>query len=838
MKRIQHLLYAAAVAALALTGCSKDDPGGENPAHGDFVLTITPDDHVAGTHSTRTEYDPITGNIIWKAGDQMRLFVNAKGQNSTAAIAADGKATFSAYLSGITEPQTLTLQGAVPASAVLGVKATDPVSQRVSILQMALPFEQAATLTSFDPAADILIAENLSVAVTDEDLTAGNKTISDFRFGRPMAITRYDFTIDNPAVSADELVESVMLTVNPGSGNAQKGLTGRFYFAPNSGYFVDNTGHIVSSTVNPFYQGQSLNYVRVNFATQPKLSELAMWAVTAPIKMEVGDQMVFTVTTNTNTIVKTITLGSELQLVNTKLNTAGVKLNTNNCTVTPHEQPGELSMTLLNTDFPTSGSYTTQVVTLESGWSIYHYVSSTTAATRNWLQMRYQPATTANRSYMVTPLIDGTITGLNVFCQASGSNATIQLLDAQTLEVISSQAAPTAAAGGEVAFDNLAAYNLSQIRIQPYPSNTSNVTIYVKSIKLTYDVTKTPKISVPADTKIDLSATATDVHTFTYMLRNATDADVTVTVSAGDEWLIADKSGSANTVEYMADENTGAERTATITLTVAGGNSVEIPVTQFAPVQQLATPADLTATADGTVVNAGWTAVANATGYGWRVATVAAPTTDVFSGTVDGTSVTIPGLEPNTNYIVSVRALGDNGATYDDSAEASANVTTGESSGIPAGPAWSHSFLGTTTAVFGADKTGGTGTLSGYAWTAAYTWAAGSGFIAYESANGIHIGSGSNAPKTLTFSTSAYTEGIASVSVSARDSNTTGATLTITVGGTPLIYNGKESVTLTGTVAKYTFEAGSPLQGEIVVLIDRGSISSKKAIYVTELGIN
>lgn len=838
MKRLHQLICAAALAALALAGCAKDDLTGETPAQGDFVLTITPDDHVAGTYSTRTEYDPTTGNIVWKTGDQMRIFVNAKGQTSTAAIAADGKASFSAYLSNITEPQTLTLQGAVPASAVLGVKASDPVSKRVSILQMALPNDQAATLGSFDPAADILIAENLNVEITDQDITAGNKAISDFRFGRPMAITRYDFTLDNPAVSADELVESVMLTVNPGPGNAQKGLTGRFYFAPNSGYFVDNTGHIVSSTVNPFYQGQSLNYVRVNFATQPKLSELVMWAVTAPIKMEAGDQMVFTVTTNTNTIVKTVTLGTERQLVNTKLNTANVKLNTNNCTVTPHEVPGELSVTLLNTDFPASSSYTDKVTTLESGWAIYHYMSSTATATKNWLQMRYQPGTQANRSYLVSPVIDGTITGLNVFCRASGSNGTLQLLDAETNELIASMEAPTAAAGSEVTFDNLATYNLSQIRIQPYPTDASNVTLYVKSVKLTYDATKTPKISVPTDTKIDLSAADTDIHTFTYTLRNATDADVTVTVSAGDEWLIADKSTTANTVVYFADTNTGVERSATITLTVAGGNSVEIPVTQFAPVQQLAAPADLTATADGTVVSVSWTAVANATGYGWRVATAAAPTTDVYSGTVDGTSVLIPGLEPNTAYIVSVKALGDNGATYDDSDEASANVTTGESSGIPAGPAWSHSFL-STTAAFGTGKTGGTGTLSGYVWTAAYTWASGSGYIAYEAANGIHIGSAKNAPATITFSTSAYTDGIASVSISLRDtSKTTGATLTVTVDGKPLFYGIDTSVAVTSTLTTYTFTAATPLQGEIVVLIDRGANTEKQAIFVTALGIN
>lgn len=837
MKRIHYLLCLAAAATIGLGGCSTDDLT-EGPSQAnDFVLTISPDDHVAGTYSTRTEYDPSTGNIVWKTGDQMRLFIDTYGQTSTAVIGADGKASFKAYLSSIDQPQTLTLQGAVPASAVLGVKATDAVAKRVSILQMALPNEQAATLTSFDPAADILIAENMSVAITAEDIAACNKDIADFRFGRPMAITQYTFTLDNPALSADELVESATLTVNAGSGKAEKGLTGRFYFAPNSGYFVDNTGHIVDSKVNPFYQGQSLNNVKVTFAEQPRLGDLVMWAVTAPVKLEIGDQMVFTVQTNVNKIVKTITVSTELQLVNTQLNTAGVKLNAKNCVVTPNEVPGELSETLTYSDLPSTSGYTSSVTTLASGWSIYHYMFSTSATTKGWIQTRYQPGTEANRSYIVSPQINGTITQVNVFCQGA-ANGMIRLLDADTEAVIASQSVPTATNGGELVFGDLIGNNLSKVKIQVYSSNTNNATVYIQTIKLTYDPSQTPKVIVPAGTKIELSATDTEMGTFAYSLRNATDADVTVSVPSTDDWLMADKSTTtANTVEYMADTNSGAERSTTITLSVAGGNTVEIPVTQYAPVQKLPTPADLTVAADGTTVTASWSTVANASGYSWRVATAAAPTTDVDAGTVDGTSVIIPGLEPNTAYIVSVKALGDNGATYDDSDEATANVTTGESSGITPGPAWSYSFLNTTQ-VFGTGKTGGTGTLNGYAWTAAYTWAAGSGYIAYEAANGLHIGSGSNAPKTITFSTTAYTEGVSSVSLSARDSNSSTASVTVTVGGTPLTINNDTSAKLTSGVAKYTFEAGSPLQGEIVVLIDRGTTSAKKAIYVTELGIN
>lgn len=836
MKRIQYLLCMAAAATIGLAGCSKDEPVMAEPSADNFMFNIVPDDFNAAAATSRTAYDPAIGNIVWTAGDQMQLYVDMAARQSTAEL-TDGKASFKAYFS-LTAPATINLQGAVPASAVLGVKAKDDATKKVTSLQMALPNVQNATLTTFDPAADILIAQDMSVEVTADDITAGYKVVSDFRFGRPMAITQYTFTLDNPALTADETVESVTLTVNPGQGNAEKGLTGRFYFNPGTGYFVDNTGATVDATVNPFYQGQSLNNVKVAFAEQPKLGELVMWAVTAPVKLEAGDQMIFTVKTSKNTVVKTVTLASELAFVNTQLNTAGVKLNAKNCVVTPNEVPGELTETLLNSDLPKpSSGYTTSVTETTSGWSVYHYMYSTTAATKDWIQTRYQPGTVANRSYIVSPEIAGTITQLNIFCQGS-ANGTIRLLDPDTEAEIASKAVPTATNGGELVFENLYDFNLSKIKIQPYPSNTSNTTVYIQSVKLTYAPSVTPKISVPADLKIEISAIDTEVGSFTYSIRNATDADVTVSVPAADTWLTAEKSSTANTVEYMAEENTGALRTSTITLSVAGGNTVEIPVTQYAPVQKLPAVTDLTATADGTKVDVSWTAVEHATGYAWRIAAASAPTTTVDGGTVEATSVIITGLEPTTAYIVSVMALGDNGATYDDSDEATVDVTTGESSGITPGPAWNYSFLGSTTAVLGTDKTGGTGTLGGYAWTAAYTWAAGSGYVAYESNNGLHIGSGSNAPKTITFSTSAYTEGIASVSISVRDTNATTASLTVTVGGTPLIYNGNESVTLTSAVTKYTFEAASPLKGEIVILIDRGSTSGKKAIYVTELGIN
>ena len=136
----------------------------------------------------------------------------------------------------------------------------------------------------------------------------------------------------------------------------------------------------------------------------------------------------------------------------------------------------------LNSDLPKpSSGYTTSVTETTSGWSVYHYMYSTTAATKDWIQTRYQPGTVANRSYIVSPEIAGTITQLNIFCQGS-ANGTIRLLDPDTEAEIASKAVPTATNGGELVFENLYDFNLSKIKIQPYPSNTSNTTVYIRCV--------------------------------------------------------------------------------------------------------------------------------------------------------------------------------------------------------------------------------------------------------------------------------------------------------------------------------------------------------------------
>lgn len=666
MKRIQYLLCMAAAATIGLAGCSKDEPVMTEPSADNFMFNIVPDDFNAAAATSRTAYDPAIGNIVWTAGDQMQLYVDMAARQSTAEL-TDGKASFKAYFS-LTAPATINLQGAVPASAVLGVKAKDEATKKVTSLQMALPNVQNATLTTFDPAADILIAQDMSVEVTADDITAGYKVVSDFRFGRPMAITQYTFTLDNPALTADETVESVTLTVNPGQGNAEKGLTGRFYFNPGTGYFVDNTGATVDATVNPFYQGQSLNNVKVAFAEQPKLGELVMWAVTAPVKLEAGDQMVFTVKTSKNTIVKTVTLASELAFVNTQLNTAGVKLNAKNCEVTPNEVPGgQSSIKLEYGEVPTVTSYTTSPITTTSGWEINSYFTSTVSGITGWIQTR-----SSSNSYILSPAVEGTVTSVKVLAIGSSASASIALLDPDTKVSISTKTVPTTNTGTEITFDNLEAKNLTHAYI-----STTNATVYFGYVEVLYNAS--PKIVIAPDFALELAANDTETHSFTYSLLNAADADVTVSVPTDVTWFTANKGSTANTVDYLAEENTGNVRTTTITLTLKGGNSVEIPVKQAGTTStQLPAVTDMTASAKGTTIDVTWSAVNFASGYAWRIVKTSAPTVDIDSGTTDQSSVTIGSLETNTEYTIFVKALGNN-TDFTDSTETEVTCTTEDS---------------------------------------------------------------------------------------------------------------------------------------------------------------
>ncbi len=325
MKQLFKSIWAVAAAATLLTGCSKDAAETPAPAAGDFTFNL-----VAGA-DTRTEiYDPGEGrgvNIRWTTGDVAEVFVDAYYTKAEAVI-TDDVATFTGkFKSGLTAG-LYKVQGFYPADAYVKT-VKDATGKSIAALGLKLPAAQEATTATFDKNADILVAKNMDVEITDADIAAKQKTVDNFTFGRTTAITRIGFKVTNAELTAsEETVKSIALTVE--NENGSKSLAGTFAFDPAAFEYIASTTDPtpVADRNNLFYENGT-NKVTVTLTDTPALKDgFNAWISTAPITLTAGDKLTFTVTTSANTVItKTAAVGKEVAFMTTRLNTMNVTLN-------------------------------------------------------------------------------------------------------------------------------------------------------------------------------------------------------------------------------------------------------------------------------------------------------------------------------------------------------------------------------------------------------------------------------------------------------------------------------------------------------------------------------
>lgn len=314
MKNLFNSVIVIAVAAMTITGCSKD-PESLTPDNQDFTLDLIADSQIAG--DTRTQFDPVLGNIKWSEGDENAFYVNSVFQRVTASI-SNNIATFS--LSNLT-PGTCNIQGYYPSSAYWSAGKNITTADKVTAYAMTLPAAQTATTETFDPKADILIARNMDAV----EVTETTKELS-VRFGRPVAISKFTYKITNPTLTASaEKVRSVALKVV----SEGKYIAGNFYFNPTSGCFVSADGTTQTPHESDAFADNKSSEVVVSLSDQPAVNaNFEAWFVTAPVTVEPTDQLVFTITTDGGTVVtKTVTPGKNLQFVNSQLNTLAINID-------------------------------------------------------------------------------------------------------------------------------------------------------------------------------------------------------------------------------------------------------------------------------------------------------------------------------------------------------------------------------------------------------------------------------------------------------------------------------------------------------------------------------
>lgn len=593
-----------AISATALTFCSEDEAVNPTPASG---LKIN-----VSASSTRTVFD--TDNIKWSGSEEMTLYINGTKNKSNALADVDNTTGAARFLfeTNITAPGAVKLQGVVPAASVLEVHTGDAANNNAGVLKMELNPEQASTVETFDPAADILVSKDVDYNITTDDIDTG-MIDAEFYFGRIMAITRYDVTNTSARVSSDEIVEYVKLDLVVGENNATKGLTGRFYFDISNGCFVDNKGVRVEASVNPFYQGQSQTYVRTTYAeeSRPKLGELKFWAVTAPVALEAGDKLVFTIKTDKNTIVKTSTLKSAVSFVNTNLNTSTIKIADNEtCDIKPVNTPSEdlKTATLTHEEIKAirkEGKYVEFSYTNDFGvWSGMAYTGL--SGSNYYLQINTDATSSAKGSYIQTPKFEGNIVSMKLdLYQASNHPVYLSTEKSTKSGVVATNTSSTTRT--DVVFDNISgdydqlyivggSIGIKQITIQykestdpkitvdeadavkDIPAKGGAATVPFKAANLTGDVTASCDAAWVTDitvngTEVSFTAAATDLATErTAVLTIASETDG---VSATVEIKQAPAAPEINVTAVPEEFAAAGESAAMIEYTIAGTGAVE-----------------------------------------------------------------------------------------------------------------------------------------------------------------------------------------------------------------------------------------------------------------------
>lgn len=593
MKNLFNSVIVIAVAAMTITGCSKD-PESLTPDNQDFTLDLIADSQIAG--DTRTQFDPVLGNIKWSEGDENAFYVNSVFKRVTASI-SNNIATFS--LSNLT-PGTCNIQGYYPSSAYWSAGKNITTADKVTAYAMTLPAAQTATTETFDPKADILIARNMDAV----EVTETTKELS-VRFGRPVAISKFTYKITNQTLTASaEKVRSVALKVV----SEGKYIAGNFYFNPTSGCFVSADGTTQTPHESDAFADNKSSEVVVSLSDQPAVNaNFEAWFVTAPVTVEPTDQLVFTITTDGGTVVtKTVTPGKNLQFVNSKLNTLAINIDN---TVTIEKA----DIAIYTCGFETAEGFTSSSDykgTVTSGpnnmqWQTYYGTPSTTkpsGATGQNMQCRwYKTTADADKIGYTQMLFDVT-------------KATYVTFDAASTNGIQVKAEYSTDQGAT--WQNEAIFTLKGTYDVPYKYviSTEGITARVKfSIVL--------PASAPTDTSrlyldnvtvygkegghIDIPATitASDIKDIAatggefsaanaYEVINST-SNVTATC---DGEIVTNAAAAAGTLSYTLAPNYGTEaRTGSITLTLADDPTVTktINVTQKGSVYDVS-PASIT----------------------------------------------------------------------------------------------------------------------------------------------------------------------------------------------------------------------------------------------------
>ena len=529
MKKMFGNLMIVAVAAMGLASCQNESIQ-EIIRPQEVIMTI-----VAEADDTRTVIDEANKVVNWSEGDQLKVIENSAVYRTTTDIAidGDGKAQFTIAFPANTEATSFTYNAIYPASAVVEDDAEKIDAAKIKVI---VKEQQMATATSFDPAADMLVSKHIE--------TEAQPTELNMQFKRLVALGK--MTLKN--LPNDAAIEKVIFTAAEG-----KGLAGRNYVNATTGE-VSQYCYFGKTNVLTISYNESITTRDIYFACNPFEMEAGE---TFKVKAICGDK--------SYTREVEIPAGRSLKFTEGNLGTFSVDMT--NATVETNSAFAEGEYVVI----ANSGSkyYAMKGVKGSGNYMTYADVEYNGTATT---------FTTDDETLVWTiAAADGGFTlqnneGKYLYGSTSGNYA--YLGDAQTLTI-------TPVDGTTLQY-NIGIKSISE-RILAFNTNSGQERFafykgtQAKKLYLVPVVENTAPYFTVNPTEYTFSASSSEA-AFEIEGVNGFDAEVTATTNAS--WLSISKDEYIFYVE--PDMNEGAARSATITFSAEGCNSVEVTVKQEA----------------------------------------------------------------------------------------------------------------------------------------------------------------------------------------------------------------------------------------------------------------
>ena len=268
MKKINAFVFAVAIAATALVGCTRET---------DFIPSAgkQPIFFSANSVDTRTSFGTPDGNtypVLWdETENKIKVMLNMSVTKDTVITPSADRTSGSFSLNFTQEPESYTFFSLSPASAHL---LTTEANLR---LCFRIPDVQTPTATSVDPAAQIMLAKSETSTERPQQVALHYKHFTSYGL---FDLTNLDL--------GDDLMKSVSLT-------AEENWTGKWFYFFNDDHNEPHSEAMKTITVNTN-------------------SPTGIWFACAPIDMS-GKTLTVTVNGEHGTVSKTFTFSADRKFV-------------------------------------------------------------------------------------------------------------------------------------------------------------------------------------------------------------------------------------------------------------------------------------------------------------------------------------------------------------------------------------------------------------------------------------------------------------------------------------------------------------------------------------------